>query len=195
MQEFPPTKAVVKNVYFTRTLFSKLAFQPMISPVPSGFISSKIYNIEEVSSIFNSTEEAKQALELGIKLACGFEILMSRHNCTTYTLERDARYKHFITHLLSEGFFCGELEGSIKYKELEKRAQLQYIHSKASTNLDVAPEVKITTLLTQDLSQVSDTNDWEKDVPSNLNWLELTPAELQQILKSKAAEELEIVSW
>ncbi|XP_022251288.1 protein ecdysoneless homolog [Limulus polyphemus] len=76
-----------------------------------------------------------KAHDLGMKLACGFEILVAGAKKTldepgsqleTVDFSNDPRWSKFIQNLKKNGYFRGELEGSRLYKQLLQQAQAFY---------------------------------------------------------------------
>ncbi|KAJ9056527.1 hypothetical protein DSO57_1032134 [Entomophthora muscae] len=170
MPHFPPKDLVSVTVQFTRTLYAQLAFQPVLSPLPPPFAALKELNINDPS------------VDLGIKLACGFELLMSNSKPRD-DVSRDAKYCLLKTHMAGEGYFEGEMEGSARYQELENRLQKQY--SLSRPQLD-DPNSNITRILNEHPTFVTDADLAEHQTAcDSLGWLDLTPETLQETLQAQ----------
>ncbi|KAM6956604.1 protein ecdysoneless homolog [Aplochiton taeniatus] len=107
---FHPDTRVLTSVTFTRCLYAQLQQQQFTPDRRSGY------------TLPLRSQPQYQAHELGMKLAHGFEILVSKCRQTssepTALLTSNPQWKHFLDSLKKNGYFKGELEGSAHYREL-----------------------------------------------------------------------------
>ncbi|KAI6133287.1 SGT1 protein-domain-containing protein [Pisolithus croceorrhizus] len=138
MAGFPPRPNVLRNVRMTRTAYAQLTGQRFYPP-----------------RIFGQFEEpegtdAWRWRDIGMKLACGFEMLYQESKCrlniTTEkiasssearkdVLHRTPEYRSFISKLVSYGYFHDELEGSQLWRELEDKASEVYVEALRTSEL------------------------------------------------------------
>lgn len=96
---------------------------------------------------------------------------------------RDAKYGLLKSHVTAEGYFEGELEGSARYRELERRLQDQYTLSRPATD---DPASKITLLLSKHPTLLSDSALTEHQAAADsLGWLDMTPETFQETLHAQ----------
>ncbi|CAG8487327.1 12092_t:CDS:10 [Ambispora gerdemannii] len=134
MEKFPPSTSITTIVKMTKTLYAQLVSQRFHPPKP--------FKLPPPS------EDAKafKAAELGMKLACGFEILctdsyyansiVSLHtrvfdNVETYPFDLDPDWNAYQENLSKRGYYRGELPGSKLYKELYAFAKQQYLKDRS----------------------------------------------------------------
>ncbi|KAJ3091769.1 hypothetical protein HK102_013475 [Quaeritorhiza haematococci] len=187
---------------FTKTLYSQIVSQQFYAP--------KLFRMPPPSA-----PEFK-AHELGMKLACGFEMLMNdQHlrdlssNATaektveTYHFEADRNWKSFVERLRTLGYFRNELEGSKLYKDLERRAKEEYLSqqsSQTSSDADNIPSVnpidRINALLSefQRHNDLTD-NEFLSTVVPTLSgpedseaWMIVEPEDLDRMLAAQFGE-------
>ncbi|XP_018028226.1 protein ecdysoneless homolog isoform X1 [Hyalella azteca] len=121
MRHFPPEQRVMTAVKFSKALYAKLQASLYTPDHKTG------WNLPPLSH-----KEHKQHL-LGVKLACGFELLVCNAGGVTplsspseqappETVTANPRWGRYKKTLTERGYFRGELEGSKLYKELESNA-------------------------------------------------------------------------
>ncbi|KAI4471110.1 sgt1 protein hsgt1 suppressor of gcr2 [Holotrichia oblita] len=174
MKYFPPEIRVLTSVTFTKCLYAMLInskYQPERKtgwnlPLPS----SKIY----------------KAHNLGVKLACGFEILVSQAKVIAGD-ENDKDWKAYQQKLQEKGYFKDLLEHSKEYNQLLNKAKEYYANYKGShvSNTSIGQELL-------KLLQSLDHNPEEfKQAGTNLpaddddSWLNISPQELNEILEEQ----------
>jgi predicted outer membrane lipoprotein len=160
MKNFPPSTAVFTTVTLTRTLFAQLFNIPFSAPA--------IFTMppaEDPSFICH---------ELGMKLACGFEILLA----TKLETMDQVLYQAFKKRLEKAGYFQDEMEGSQLYQKLEREAKelffLQYEKP----------------FWTEDLNRLMkepliDSSLCSSDPSDDISWMFLDDKELDSLLESK----------
>ncbi|RKP27685.1 SGT1 protein-domain-containing protein [Syncephalis pseudoplumigaleata] len=131
MARFPPSTCVPVTVRFTRTLYAQLVRQPFHPPKPF--------------RLPPPTSPDFKAAELGMKLACGFEILCAMGNLAAhndadpvndpmdvehYPFAQDPQWIQFSSQLKETGYYQEEIEGSAQYQALDRKAREYYIKHK-----------------------------------------------------------------
>ncbi|XP_072546684.1 protein ecdysoneless homolog isoform X4 [Salminus brasiliensis] len=124
-RSFPPDTRVLTSVTFTRCLYAQLTQQSFVPDRRSGY------------TLPPRSHPHYKAHELGMKLAHGFEILCSRSGRAEGSQETpvsaDPRWRGFLDSLQRNGYFKGELEGSVCYKKLMTSAENFFKQSVTST--------------------------------------------------------------
>ncbi|KAI8354657.1 SGT1 protein-domain-containing protein [Blakeslea trispora] len=124
MSTFSPSEGMVDTIIpFTKTTYAQTISQKFYPPKPFRLPSMK--------------EKKKfQAAELGMKVACGLEMLYhnsrSHHNQShlsieTYDFEADKKFLAYLAQLNTLGYFKGQKEGSKLHKILTEQAKQQYL--------------------------------------------------------------------
>ncbi|KAI9144712.1 SGT1 protein-domain-containing protein [Paraphysoderma sedebokerense] len=181
MAVFPPTTSVPMTVKFSRAMYAQLMSQRFYPPKPFKLPSP------------NSADY--KAAELGMKLACGFEMLchdksFSQDETTalsieSYDFESDHKWKLYITRLIQMGYFKGETSGSNKYQHLERLAKEQYLHSITDTS-EVPTKFRhiseIKSLLQQPLTsdELIPTGPEDED-----DWMNISEKDFEDMLKAR----------
>ncbi|CAG8805946.1 16533_t:CDS:2, partial [Racocetra fulgida] len=119
MQKFPPYTSITVSVKFTKILYAQIVSQRLNAPKP--FIMPL------------STSKKYPAAELGMKLACGFEILC----IDKYYTGLSSKPNKLNTEVIHPSFL-----NSILYKQLEKIAKEQFLkYQKNSSPLEQIDEI------------------------------------------------------
>ncbi|ORX92838.1 SGT1-domain-containing protein [Basidiobolus meristosporus CBS 931.73] len=183
MENFPPNTSISTTVRFTRTIYSQLMGQRFHPP--------KSFHLPPLSS------PLYQEAELGMKLACGFEMLCSARghrrrsdilSPETYTFDSDSKWHKYLEKLKEYNYFQGELEGSLLYRQLEKKAKEQYISILESSSSDIASDsyvqdqidAIIDTPLPKDSELIN--NESEDDD----SWMDVDAQQLEELLNNRA---------
>ncbi|KAL5473969.1 hypothetical protein EMCRGX_G028539 [Ephydatia muelleri] len=119
MEHFSATKhsCITARVDFTRCLYAKLLRQQNLGvPRNSGF------------KTLPSSHPQHKAYDLGMKLACGLEMLLCsaggmKGGSGEEEVTKDSRWPAFVQGLKEKGYFQGELEGSKLYSQLLQTAK------------------------------------------------------------------------
>ncbi|KAJ3182658.1 hypothetical protein HDU87_007997 [Geranomyces variabilis] len=180
MTEFSPVTNVMTSVRMNRHQYAQLVGQRFHPPKPFRLPPS-------------TAKDFKQH-DLGMKLACGFEMLMADehlrnlssqqqgHTVDSYNFKADPGWRAFCDRLEKLTYFRGEKPGSRLYKVLEKVAQAQYLSSKDGSPTTDNPIDRIEALLTlplvaeEELSQLPDESD---------RWMEVDPQKLEDLLNGQ----------
>lgn len=126
METFSPIHTIESTIQFTRTTYAQTVSQKFYAPKPFRLPS------------INQKKQFKYA-ELGMKLACGLEMLY--HQSTTQTKGQhdflnDKKYTTYLAHLTQLGYFRNEHVGSKFYRQLELNCQQQYLSFKKQDTVD-----------------------------------------------------------
>ncbi|XP_023229269.1 protein ecdysoneless homolog [Centruroides sculpturatus] len=191
MKYFPPETRVMAQVTFTRCLYAQLIQQQYSPDRRVGW------------NMPSPTSPDFKSHDLGMKLACGFEILVanteqsSKINLTLpedVDFSGDNRWMRYLQTLTDKGYFRGELEGSLLYQKLLKEAKYFYCENfvKTSKNDFLTPGAKILHLLETLSINYEELKEEEKMLkpPDDDSWLEIKPEELDKLLSeySKRSE-------
>ncbi|XP_022054046.2 protein ecdysoneless homolog [Acanthochromis polyacanthus] len=186
---FPPETRVLTVVTFTRCLYAQLQQQQFTPDRRSGF------------TLPPRSQPQYKAHELGMKLAHGFEILCSK--CRLPSSEPDApvscnpQWKGFIESLKKNGYFRGELEGSVRYRELTRSAENFFKQSVASTSSDLTPGEEVLQLLHScPPFNLEELKKEESQLPQedSDSWLDITAQDLEQLLQERSGGRADVGS-
>lgn len=113
MKHFPPETRIYSDVVFTRCLYAML--------------TNTKYNPDRRTgwSLPATTHETFKAHELGMKIACGFEILASKVNPEN-GIEDDKAWHLFLNRLKEKGYFGENIEHSKGYVQKLQSAKEYY---------------------------------------------------------------------
>ncbi|KAI0359104.1 SGT1-domain-containing protein [Trametes cingulata] len=189
MARFPPEPSVLVSVKMTRTAYAQLVGQRFHPPKVFGRWSEK-----------EGTKEWRWR-DIGMKIACGFEMLYqeSKNRKETLTanfdgspaslealkdnLRRNPDYSQYIQHLVSAGYFKGELEGSQKWTALENQAASAFV---AARKEDDASRPSFASAVQTSLSQYTDDRVLPSEEEDPDDWLNVDPADFDAKLEKAA---------
>ncbi|XP_035651946.2 protein ecdysoneless homolog isoform X1 [Oncorhynchus keta] len=177
---FPADTRVLTSVTFTRCLYAQMQQQNFTPDRRSGF------------TLPARSHPQYRAHELGMKLAHGFEILCSK--CRQPSSVPDAPiscnplWKGFLNSLKKNGYFRGELEGSVHYRKLMTSAENFFKQSITPTHSSGgrAPAEEVLQLLQScapyNLDELSKR---EAHLPpeDSEGWLDISAQELEHLLE------------
>ncbi|KAG5670401.1 hypothetical protein PVAND_000669 [Polypedilum vanderplanki] len=176
MRYFPPENRVYTSVQFTKCLYAMIVHSNYLPDRRTGW------------NIPLSTSPHYKAHLLGVKIACGFEILAAQAKSSTanndVSIEMDREWQKYVDSLKDKNYFQNELEGSKKYQELMKQAKDFYIENRDT----MKTTHKIGDDILKDLRELDINLDefkkLEKSLPDsdNDNWLNISPDELDDML-------------
>lgn len=118
MRYFPPEQCVRCSVRFTRCLYAILMHSDYKPDRKVGWL---------LDSNTNSEQYKEQII--GIKIACGFEILASQAKSADQE-ENEPAWRAYVNNLSSKGYFRENLEGSEEYKRLLSEARAYFTKNK-----------------------------------------------------------------
>ncbi|KFQ87166.1 Protein SGT1, partial [Phoenicopterus ruber ruber] len=185
-QTFPPDERVMTVVTFTKCLYAQLVQQKFVPDRRSGY------------TLPPPSHPQYKAYELGMKLAHGFEILCSKCSKKSPDSKKNVLssplWERFLGSLKEKNYFKGEMEGSAKYLELLHMAE-DYFEQSVTTpesSVEVSPGDEILTLLQ---TTTVDLKEFEREAAclppeDDDSWLEITPDDLDQMLKEARNESL-----
>ncbi|KDQ20565.1 hypothetical protein BOTBODRAFT_26568 [Botryobasidium botryosum FD-172 SS1] len=192
MSRFPPSTIALSSVRMTRTAYAQLVGQKFHPPKVFGRWSER-----------EGSREWKWR-DIGMKIACGFEMLYAESKGRTKTspndsssaaldarkeaLRRDTGYAKYIQSLVSAGYFRGELEGSSKWSQLEDQAAQTWIDIRKK---DDASRPSFAALVNTAIEQArSDGRAAEQPEPQieedSDEWLNVDPTSLEGMLRGTA---------
>ncbi|KAG6381423.1 SGT1 protein-domain-containing protein [Boletus reticuloceps] len=175
MARFPPRPNVLCRVKMTRTAYAQLFSQKFYPPKIFGSFKEK------------EGTAAWRWRDIGMKLACGFEMLFqesknradvvkstaeslsSSAEARKDALRRSPDYGAYLTRLVTIGYFRDEIEGSQMWNELENKAADIYIETRRQDDMsrpsfaalfNAALSRAPETLLDADLAQAEDSDEW-----------------------------------
>jgi hypothetical protein len=126
MHTFSPRQGLTDTVIaMTKTTYAQTVSQKFYAPKP--------FRLPSV----NEKNKFRYA-ELGMKIACGLEMLYHSAAATDfqvdtdmeYAFDKDPKYATYLSHLTKLGYFRKERKGSKLYQLLEKQSKEQYLQHK-----------------------------------------------------------------
>ncbi|KAH7944443.1 hypothetical protein HPB52_019770 [Rhipicephalus sanguineus] len=187
MRHFPPETRVMAEVCFTRCLYAQLRQQRFTPDRRVGWNMPPPHAPEFI------------AHDLGLKLACGLEILAAGSDKTTSNgepdlveLGDDVRWKRFLKSLSTKGYFQGELEGSKLYHSLLQRAREYFVQTVAAAEDGeserrgrCSARARVSRLLRQLDVNVEKLREEGENLgePDDEKWMEVTPQDLDRLLE------------
>ncbi|GJQ70819.1 putative SGT1 protein [Trypoxylus dichotomus] len=178
MKYFPPEVRVLTRVTFTKCLYAMLVNSKYQPDRKTGW------------NLPPPTAKAFKAYNLGVKLACGFEILLSQSKSTAGD-ENDKNWKAYQRKLQEKGYFNGLLEHSKEYNQLLNKAKEYYSNHMGSDSGVISVGEQVSKLL-QSLDY--NTEEYKKEA-ENLppddddSWLNIHPDELDSMLEEQYGNE------
>lgn len=195
MRHFPPETRVMTAVRFSKALYAQVLANRYTPDVRTGW------------NLPSPLHPQFKAHDIGIKLACGFELLVCSAGGVTpvsspsesspdptsqldlTTNPRWARYRQSLT---EKGYFRGELEGSKLYKDLEERAQQFFVTNILSGDSSEDNDVlSAGAVIVKLLAKVNVDYEFYKEratrlvPPEDDSWLQITPDALDDLLEAQ----------
>lgn len=176
MEQFTIERRLMARIRFTRCLFAQLSQQP--------FKPERRCSGWTLPAISNPQYKAH---ELGLKLACGFQILCKRNDMKGPCAQEEPsdpkglKWETFLTCLTKQGYFKGEIEGSKLYEDLLLKAKQQFKENFTIENRS-EPEEVILRILKDAKIDVEKMKE-EPLLPEDDDiWLNLSDQDLEDIL-------------
>ncbi|PRD31045.1 UNVERIFIED_CONTAM: Ecd [Trichonephila clavipes] len=190
MKFFAPETRVMSEVIFTRCLYAQLSCQKYEPDKMTG------WNLPEVNN------SDRKAHELGMKLACGFEILASNaqsrmqmeNKDSEHDFCNDVRWRRFAKSLKDKGYFRDEIEGSKMYNTLLLQAKEFYLSSlKHRTTANISPGIRVQKLLRTVNVNFEEMKEAEKMLrpADDDSWMDITPEILDSMLEKMSNQATE----
>ncbi|XP_059374741.1 protein ecdysoneless homolog [Carassius carassius] len=178
---FTPDTRVMTSVKFTRCLYAQLQQQSFVPDRRSGF------------TLPVRSHPQYRAHELGMKLAHGFEIQCSKSGQSASkkdaSVSSNPLWRGFLDSLKKNGYFKGELQGSVRYKDLMTSAESFFRQSVTSTHCPAIqnPGQEILKVLEDTSYSLEDLKNQEAHLPPEDSdaWLDITPQELERLLEER----------
>ncbi|KAJ6641855.1 Protein ecdysoneless [Pseudolycoriella hygida] len=173
MKYFPPENRVYTSAVMTKCLYAMLSHNPFTPDRRTGW------------NVPPQNHKNYKAHMLGVKLACGFEILASQAK-PEQDITSSRGWQTYMDSLIKRGYFQGYLEHSKDYNRLLESAKEYF-----KTNLDNVPYgLEVGNHMLDTLKQIDCCSDdfqqnddgMESD---NDDWLNVSPDELDKMLNSQ----------
>ncbi|KAK8378482.1 hypothetical protein O3P69_011179 [Scylla paramamosain] len=195
MRHFPPETRVTTAVRFSKALYAQLTSQRYSPDTRVGW------------DLPHPSNPNFKVHDIGMKLACGFELLVcsaggvtpsSTPTATAPDLPTqppaapDPRWLRYHKALTEKGYFRGELEGSQLYRDLEQNAR-QYFQSHVvqGQGSQDGDDLTLGAMVVKLLSKVNVDHEFYKErstrlvPPDDDGWLQITPDALDGLLEAK----------
>ncbi|KAL7023595.1 hypothetical protein ACKWTF_012698 [Chironomus riparius] len=175
MRYFPPENRVYTSVLFTKCLYAMIMHTNYLPDRRTG------WNIPLMTS------PHYKAHLLGVKIACGFEILTSQAKSSKSDLETDREWQKYLDSLKNKNYFQNEIEGSKKYQELLEQAKDYYKENRDS----MKSTYQIGDDILRDMKHIDMNLDQFKDLEKSLphsdsdGWLNISPEDLDEMLTKR----------
>jgi hypothetical protein len=184
MRYFPPENRVMTSVVFTKCLYAMITHQKYNPDRRTG------WNMPATNS------KDFKAHNLGVKLACGFEILVAqtkqmsegdKQTQNPIDLDGDPGWSLYLNSLKKTGYFKDLLEGSRDYQSLLGKAQEYYIKHRDSVHCEPTLGQEILDLLNSMEYDVEEFKKAESSLPpaDDEKWLDLCPKDLDAMLEER----------
>uniref|UniRef100_A0A182NJH7 Uncharacterized protein n=1 Tax=Anopheles dirus TaxID=7168 RepID=A0A182NJH7_9DIPT len=175
MRYFPPENCVNVSVTFTKCLYAMLAQSRYLPDRRTGW------------SIPLSTDPDYKAHMLGVKLACGFEILASQAKSSRTDWETDKGWKSYYESLQAKGYFRENIEGSQEHTKLLAIAREYYVDNRDSMRTTPKIGEEIVSILKRNEWDVEELRKEGQDLPpaDSDEWMNISPEELDQLLTKR----------
>lgn len=175
MRYFPPENRVYTSVVFTKCLYAMMMHSNYLPDRRTGW------------QIPSSNSPHFKAHLMGVKIACGFEILASQAKSSSDDIEQDREWIKYLESLKGRGYFQGLLEGSKGYQQLLTTAKDYYLENR--DNMRIAPKIGDEILRDMKLLDISydEFKNLEPSLPESDsdNWLNIAPEDLDVMLNKR----------
>ncbi|XP_017778493.1 PREDICTED: protein ecdysoneless [Nicrophorus vespilloides] len=171
MKYFPPENRIYCNVTFTKCLYAMLTHSKYNPERKTG------WNLVPVS------DPKHKSQSLGVKVACGFEILISQAK-PSKDIEGDKGWHNYLDNLQKKDYFRDLLEHSQEYNNLLNKAKEYYINNGDSMHYTPAVGQEILDLSKNLDYNLEDLKKLESKLPvdDDEEWLNISPEELDKML-------------
>ncbi|NP_001267880.1 ecdysoneless homolog [Hydra vulgaris] len=182
MSSFKPESRTLVLVRFTRHLYCQL--------MQAHFVPEQ-HSLWKLPAVSNSL---RKPAELGFKLTCGFQILLSRLNAAdskdntnkapSLSEPSGKMWEQYLLNLNNSNYFKNELEGSVKYKDLMNKAKLHFQDHVANSYKSDAIGLLIQDLIHESGQHISDIKPACENVglEDDDSWMTLTEEELDNMM-------------
>ncbi|KAK9239943.1 SGT1 protein-domain-containing protein [Lipomyces kononenkoae] len=176
MANFPPEDSVTCVVKLTRLLYTQIKSQRIIPPLKF--------------RIPKANEEGYDEAELGMKIACGFELLCAGYGKSKLRKQKDystdPKFKEYMRALKNEGFFKHETPGTPMYERLVSQARKTFaeVSGDSYNTSDIGAEI-IHGLESMDKLSDEEIATWDRTVDDD-KWMDIDFAEFEGLLDANA---------
>ncbi|XP_055606219.1 protein ecdysoneless [Uranotaenia lowii] len=174
MRFFPPENCVYTSAVFTKCLYAMLTHSNYLPDRRTGWNLPK------------ANDPNYKAHMLGVKLACGFEILASQAK-SSQSLETDKAWLSYYESLKAKGYFQQNIEGSQEYNRLLGTAKSYYTENRDSMKFTPKIGEEIVALLKRNDFDVEELRKQGQNLPQpdDDSWLNISPEELDDMLTKR----------
>ncbi|CAH1992227.1 unnamed protein product [Acanthoscelides obtectus] len=174
MKYFPPEDRVMTRVTFTKCLYAMLTHSKYMPDRRTG------WNLPSRSAT------VYKAHLLGVKIACGFEILASQAKPSS-DIESDKGWHAYLNSLKDKGYFKHLLEHSVEYNNLLNKAKEYYSNHRDTMHYSPAIGRDILELLRSRDLNMEELKNEENSLPEDDDdsWLDISPEELDKMLQER----------
>lgn len=174
MKYFPPENRVYSSVAFTKCLYAMLCHSKYMPDRRIGW------------NLPAPTSPQHKSHILGIKIACGFEILASQAKPST-DLDNDKSWHNYLKQLQEKNYFRGLLEHSQEYHNLLNNAKEYFKQHRDSFHYNPVLGQEILDLNKKLEYNIEDLKKSEEMLPpdDDDSWLNISPEELEQMLEQR----------
>lgn len=176
MRFFPPEHRVYSSVLFTKCLYAMLVHQNYVPDRRTGW------------QIPPKTHPDHLEHSMGMKLACGFEILVSEAQKSKKFDEMDKTWTKYLKALKEKGYFREFIEGSNGYNKLKDSAKEYYLLNEFDLkwNNNIGQYI-LDELKGGNLSSAGDFSSDKADLPppDSDSWLSITAEDLDKMLNDR----------
>ncbi|KAK9313016.1 SGT1 protein-domain-containing protein [Lipomyces starkeyi] len=176
MRNFPPEDSVTCVVKITKLLYTQMKSQRIIPPAKF--------------KVPKANEEGYDEAELGMKIACGFELLCAGSGKSRVRKQKDystdPRFKEYMRMLEKEGFFKHEIPGTPLYQQLVSQAKKTFaeVSGDVYNTSDIGADI-INGLETMDELSDEEIATWDSTVDDD-KWMDIDFTEFESMLDSNA---------
>lgn len=172
MKYFPPENRVYTRIKFTKCLYAMLTHSKYVPDRRTG------WNLPPINS------PQYKSHSLGVKLACGFEILAAQAKPSA-DIETDKGWHNYLNSLKEKNYFNELMEGSKGYNELLNKAKEYYINHRDSMQYSPLIGQEILQLIKTSNSDYDEFKNNESNLPvdDDDSWLNVSPEELDKLLE------------
>jgi hypothetical protein len=174
MRYFAPENCVYISAVFTKCLYAMLVHTDYMPDRRTGWNLPTIDNPRYKSHL------------LGIKLACGFEILASQAKASQ-SLDTDKGWRSYLKSLTDKGYFKDNIEGSQEHGKLLAIAKDYYIENRDSMRFGAKVGHEVVSILKHADIDADEFRKEELNLPpsDDDSWLNISPEELDEMMMKR----------
>ncbi|XP_058054224.1 protein ecdysoneless [Anopheles bellator] len=175
MRYFPPECCVYASVTFTKCLYAMLSQSRYLPDRRTGW------------TVPPATDANHKAHLLGLKLACGFEILASQAKTSRTNWDEDKGWRSYRDSLTVKGYFRDNIEGSQEHTKLLAIARDYYAEHRESMRTTPKIGDGIVSILKRNEWDAEELRKQGEDLPAadSDEWMNISPDELDRMLTQR----------